>query len=102
MSETERESLEFANTVSRAEAAGFLEALAKSLREGSSLFESGDQSLAFQISPQVKMELKAKSSPEDGKGSIEIELKWRSEQQEETPPSLVIVPGALVAPSVED
>jgi amphi-Trp domain-containing protein len=97
-----KESLEFENTVARAEAAGFLEALAKSLREGSSLFESGDESLAFQIAPQVKLSLKAKSAPEDGKGSIELELKWRAERQEESPPSLVIVPGALVASSVED
>jgi hypothetical protein len=50
----------------------------------------------------VKVELTAEQPPDDGTGSIELELKWRSEQAE-TPPSLVIVPGALVSPSpVED
>jgi amphi-Trp domain-containing protein len=99
---SDKETLEFANTVSRAEAAGFLESLAKSLREGSSLLESGDRSLGLQIAPQVSLELRAKGGAEESKGSIEIKLKWRSEQQEESPPSLVIVPGALVASSVED
>jgi amphi-Trp domain-containing protein len=93
---SKKDSLAFRDTVSPGEAAGFLEALAKSLREGSSLLESGDQSIGLQIGSTVKIDLEASSDAEKGKGTIDLSLSWRMEEQTEAPPSLVIVPGALV------
>jgi amphi-Trp domain-containing protein len=100
---SQKDSLEFRNTVTRGEAAGFLESLAKSLREGSSLLESGDKSLGLQIGNEVKVSLDVESDSEKGKGAIELSLSWRLAEPNEAPPSLVIVPGALVpAAAAED
>ncbi len=93
---SKKDAIEFSDSVPPAEAAGFLEAIAKSLRQGSSLLESGDQSLGLQIGKTVKLEIEAQSDPIKGKGSIEVSLSWRMEEPATTPPSLVIVPGALV------
>jgi amphi-Trp domain-containing protein len=82
--------------VAAGEAAAFLENIAKSLREGSTLLESGDQSLSLRIGPTVEMELEAKSKPEKGKGSIELKISWETEPVAESPRTLEIVPGALV------
>jgi amphi-Trp domain-containing protein len=93
---SDKETLAFQDTVSAKEAAGFLEALAKSLREGSVLLESGDTSLGLQIGSEIKVDLQAQSNAEKKKGAIELTLSWRAAEQVETPPSLEIVPGALV------
>jgi amphi-Trp domain-containing protein len=93
---SKKDTLEFSDSIAPSEAAQFLEAIAKSLREGSSLLESGDQSLGLQIGKTVKLSLEAQSDAEKGKGSIEVSLSWRMEEPAEAPRSLVIVPGALV------
>jgi amphi-Trp domain-containing protein len=94
-----KDAIEFNDTVAPEEAAKFLEAIAKSLRKGSSLLESGDQSLGLAIGKTVKLEIGAESDPIKGKGSIEVSLSWRMEEQAAPPPSLVIVPGAPVPAS---
>jgi len=99
---SQKDAIEFRNTVTRGEAAGFLESLAKSLREGSSLLESGDKSLGIQIGSEVKIDLEVESDPEKGKGAIELSLSWRLTEPSAAPPSLVIVPGALVPAAAED
>lgn len=93
---SEKDSVSFRHTVTPGEAASFLEALAKSLREGSSLLESGESSIGLQFGPAIKVELDAESDPDKGKGSIEFSLRWRGAEQVDAAPSLVIVPGALV------
>jgi amphi-Trp domain-containing protein len=92
----QKDSLAFRNTVPSSDAAGILESIAKALREGSALLESGDKSIGLQIGPTIKVELDASSDPEKGKGAIELSLSWRVEEQAEAPPSLEIVPGALI------
>jgi amphi-Trp domain-containing protein len=93
---SDKESLGFKNTVSPLEAADFLESLAKSLREGSSLLESGDQSIGLRFGEEVRLDLAVESDTAKGKGTLELALKWRAEPAEASQPTLVIVPGALV------
>lgn len=98
----DKAALEFKNTVSVDEAAGFVDLIAKSLREGSLLLESGDQSLGVQFSPEVRVVLEAKQSAKDGSGSLQLELKWEGPGEEEGPaPTLELVPGAI-APAVAE
>jgi amphi-Trp domain-containing protein len=85
--------LEFSASVPLEQAAGYLEALAQSLRQGSALLESGDQSVRIELGPNVKVKLDAETDPEKGKGSLELNLSWRVAEQVEAPPSLVIVAG---------
>jgi amphi-Trp domain-containing protein len=98
----EKGSIEFGALVSADEAADYLEALAQSCREGSTLLESGDRSLVLEVGRDVKLELEAEADPAKGKGSIEISLSWRVAEQVETPPSLVIVAGAPDVAGGED
>jgi amphi-Trp domain-containing protein len=91
-----KEELEFKSEVPAAEAAAFLENLAKSLREGSTLLESGDQSLSLRIGSTVELELEASSKPEKGKGEIELKISWETDPITAAPRTLEIVPGALV------
>jgi len=95
-SSSKSEELEFKSELAANDAATFLENLAKSLREGSTLLESGDQSLSMHIGPTVEVELEAKSKPEKGKGAIELKISWETEPVPETARTLEIVPGALV------
>jgi amphi-Trp domain-containing protein len=98
----EKGTIEFSASVSSDEAADYLEALAKSCREGSALLESGDKSLLLEVGRDVKLAIEAEADPAKGKGSIEIALSWRVAEQVETPPSLVIVAGPPPASSNED
>jgi amphi-Trp domain-containing protein len=93
---SDKEELVFKSEVPAAEAAAFLENLAKSLREGSMLLESGDQSLSLHIGQTVEVELEAKAKPEKGKGAIELKISWETEPLAVAPDTLEIVPGALV------
>ncbi len=101
MSSSSKEALEFSGEVSADEAATFLESIAKSVRQGSTLLESGDQSLSLRIGSTVEVDLVAKSKPEKGKGSLELKISWEAEPVAETPRTLEIVPGALV-PAASD
>jgi amphi-Trp domain-containing protein len=96
-----KEELAFKSEVAASEAAAFLENLAKSLRQGSMLLESGDQSLSLRVGQTVEVELEASSKPEKGKGSIELKVSWQAEPMAVTPATLEIVPGALV-PAASD
>jgi amphi-Trp domain-containing protein len=98
----EKESLEFSAVVSADEAAGYLEALARSCREGTALLESGDKSIALEVGRDVKLALDAETDPAKGKGSIDISLSWRVAEQVEAPPSLVIVAGTPTAAAAEE
>jgi amphi-Trp domain-containing protein len=93
---SQKESLEFSANASTADVAGYLEALARSLREGRALIESGDKSLALELASPIKVELEAESDPEKGKGSIEISLSWRAAQESVPEPSLTIVAGGQI------
>ncbi len=99
-----KDSIEFTAQVSADEAAGYLEALARSLREGRALFESGDRSVSLELGGSVKLELEAESDAAKGKSSIDVSLSWRAAEPEIATPSLLIVAGgqALHDLSVED
>jgi amphi-Trp domain-containing protein len=88
----EKQSIEFTAEMETQAAAAHLEALAKSLREGRVLIESGDRSVSLEASRNVSLELEAKANPAKGKSSVEIKLGWVAEEEvvEEAPPSLLI------------
>jgi amphi-Trp domain-containing protein len=91
----EKRSIEFSSELETQAAAAHLEALAKGLRDGRVLIESGDRSVALETSRNLSLELEAKSNPEKGKSSIEIKLEWVVEEEmvEEAPASLLIASG---------
>jgi amphi-Trp domain-containing protein len=92
----EKESLKFSAAVSPSEAAGYLESLARGLREGRVLLESGSKSLGLELGNQLSIELAAESDPEKAKGEIELTFSWETAREVAPPPSLLIVPGAVV------
>jgi amphi-Trp domain-containing protein len=96
----DKESLKFTATVSPAEAASYLESLARGLREGQVLLESGSKSLGLELGSQIEVELAAESDVDKAKGEIELTLSWETARALEPPPSLLIVPGAA-APVAE-
>jgi amphi-Trp domain-containing protein len=91
----EKQSIEFSSEMETESAAGHLEALAKGLRDGRVLIESGDRSVALETSRNLSLELEARINPEKGKSSLEIKLAWVVEEEmvEEAPPSLLIASG---------
>jgi amphi-Trp domain-containing protein len=97
--EGEKQAIEFSSEMETQAAASHLEALAKSLREGRLVIESGDRSVSLETGRNVSLELEAKANPEKGKSSIEIKLEWVAEEEvvEEAPPSLLIVSGGSYA-----
>jgi amphi-Trp domain-containing protein len=99
-----KDSVEFSAQVSAEEAAGYLEALARSLREGRALLESGDRSISLELGPSIKLELEAASDPEKGKSTIDVSLSWRAAEPAVAAPSLLIVAGghAPVAAGEDD
>ncbi|HEY7268505.1 MAG TPA: amphi-Trp domain-containing protein [Dehalococcoidia bacterium] len=97
-----KDSLEFSAQVSADEAAEYLEALARSLREGRALFESGDRSISLELGPSVKIELEAESDPTKGKSSVDLSLSWRAAEPVMAAPSLTIVAGGQGPSNVGD
>jgi amphi-Trp domain-containing protein len=95
----DKESLEFSGTVEPHAAAAYLEALARGLRDGRILIESGDKSLSLEVSSDVSLEFEAETNLEKGKSSVDLSLSWRAALpvKEEAPPSLLIASGAAVA-----
>ena len=95
---SDKQSLEFEAKLDAASAADYLEALSKGLRDGRIIIESGNKSLSLDVAGDIAMEieLEAKSNPEKGKSSVELELSWKVVPQkvEEAPPSLLITTGA--------
>jgi amphi-Trp domain-containing protein len=91
----EKQSLEFNSNIDTGEAAAYLEALARGLRDGHVLIESGDKSFNMEVGEGVDIELEAKSNPEKGKSSVELKLSWRVEEpvEEGVPPTLLITSG---------
>ncbi len=95
---SDKQSLEFEAKLDAGNAADYLEALAKGLRDGRIIIESGNKSLSLDVGGDIAMELEleAKSNPEKGKSSVEFELSWKAipVKVEEAPPSLLITTGA--------
>jgi amphi-Trp domain-containing protein len=78
-------SLEFSAYCEPAQVADYLEALARHVREGRVELAVGSESVQLAFSPNVKLELAAKTKPEKGKGSLEIEVSWRQPPHFEEP-----------------
>jgi amphi-Trp domain-containing protein len=97
-----KESLDFNANVTAEEAAGYLESLAKSLRKGAALLESGDRSLSLEVGPSVKLELEAETDIAKAKTALVVKLSWRAAETAEAPASLAIVPGARPPAPVDE
>lgn len=92
-----KDKLAYAAQVSPEEAAEYLESLARSLRDGLLLLESGDTSIALEPGRSLQFELEASGDPEKGKHSLELTLAWRAAEQVKPQPTLAIVAGAPAA-----
>ncbi len=94
-----KDKVAFSGTVTADEAAQYLEALAKGIRERCMLLESGDTSLSLELADEMKLDVEASGDAEKGKSSVELSLSWRARRSEEdvTPARLTIVPGAVPA-----
>jgi amphi-Trp domain-containing protein len=95
---SDKQSLEFEAKLDAGNAADYFEALARGLRDGRIIIESGNKSLNLEVAGDIVMELEleAKSNPEKGKSSVELELSWKVVPQkvEEAPASLLITTGS--------
>ena len=94
-----KDKIQFEGTVPAAEAAQYLESLARGLRERSMLLESGDSSVTLEVTDDVKIEIEVASGGEKGKSSLELSVSWRQQRQDDVvpPAGLLIVPGATPA-----
>ena len=91
---SEKQSVDFNGSFEPGTAAEYLESIARGLREGRLLIESGDRSINLDVGSNLEFEFEAKSSPEKGKSSVELSLSWTvAEPPKEAPPSLLIVSG---------
>lgn len=97
-----KQRVEYSNTVPAAEAAEYLESLAKGLREGSLIVESGQSSATLDVPRDVSITLGVSGDEEKGKGSIELGIAWKKREREEpeVAPGLMIVPGAAALAGV--
>jgi amphi-Trp domain-containing protein len=91
----EKQSLDFTSDMTTLDAAAHLEALARGLRDGRLLVESGDRSLNLEVGRKVNFDFAAKTNPAKGKSAMDIKLNWVAEEEvaEEAPPSLLIASG---------
>lgn len=85
--EEDDEEVEYEATMSRQEAAAYLDALLAGLRGGHLEFRRGERALTLALPSHVELEVEAKGNAT--KGKIEVEIKWRP----------VIQPLTLSAPS---
>jgi amphi-Trp domain-containing protein len=97
-----KQRVEFTNTVPATEAAEYLESLAKGLREGSLIVESGQSSATLEVPGEVSITLGVSADEEKGKGTIELGLGWRKREREEpeVAPGLLIVAGSAALAGV--
>jgi amphi-Trp domain-containing protein len=95
-------SLKFRNDLTGTAAALHLEALARGLRDGKVLIESGDKSLTLEVSHELQLDFAAGQS-DKGKAKVEITLSWRAPKagEEEPTASLLISTGAAFEPPAE-
>jgi amphi-Trp domain-containing protein len=92
---SEKQSVEFNGSFEPGAAADYLEALARGLRDGRVLIESGDRSISLDVGTSVELEFEAKTSPEKGKSSIELAFSWlATEPAKAAPASLLIASGS--------
>jgi amphi-Trp domain-containing protein len=87
-----REKLEYEAVLSAEDAARYFERLAAGMREHVMLVESGDSSVALDVSSNVKIELEVNADRKQS--SIDVEVTWRPEDGEIiSRPGLRVVPG---------
>lgn len=93
----QKDKVQFAGTVPAAEAAQYLESLAKGLRERTMLLESGDASVTLEVPDEVKIDIEVSADAEKGKSNIEVSLSLRRREPDApAAPGLLIVPGAPI------
>jgi amphi-Trp domain-containing protein len=94
MSTKNKERVEFSSTVTSEVASQHLEALATGLREHVMLIETGGQSLALDVSRDVRIELEA--AADSKKSTIDVKITWTAEEGAEiTRPTLRVVPASV-------
>lgn len=91
-----KDKMHFAGSVPAEDVAGYLEAIARGIRERSMILESGDSSISVDVSDEMKFDLEISSDADKGKSSIELSIGWRARRDDEAalPAGLTIVPGA--------
>lgn len=95
-----REKVAFADTMSPAQAAEYLESLAKGLRERTVLVESGQSSVTLDVPDDVRIAINVSADADKGKSAIEFGISWRKREEGLTAaPGLLIISGAAVLDS---
>ena len=91
------DSLKFESEISSTQAAEYLDTLAAGLRDGVVTMESGSESVTLRVADGVSFACSAKASPEKGKATVEVSVKWRtSSGQHAVGPDLLVLPGSQV------
>ena len=76
-----RERMELDQTMTSSEAAGYLEAIAKGLRDGVVYFENDAGGFSFAVNGSVAVELEARQGKR--KSRIELTMAFRSQRKED-------------------
>jgi amphi-Trp domain-containing protein len=63
--------------------AEYLETLAQRIREGNVMLSAGDEDIQIRVGQRAKLELEAKSNPDEGETTLEFEVTWKEQMEEE-------------------
>ncbi len=97
----QEKSLEYSATCDPDDMAQYLEALAQCIRDGRIAIADGHRSIELRCSESVRFELEAKSKPEKGKESLNLELSWKRSLDDRGPADLVSQPGLLISKQID-
>jgi amphi-Trp domain-containing protein len=75
---TRRQSAAFEGAVSREDAAGRLEALARELRNGRLVLDGVAEHVDIAVADELTLEVKARSSASGKKSSLKLDVSWTS------------------------
>ena len=70
---------EFTATLEAAQVADYLARIADGIRGGVIRLTAGERELQLGPVEVLKLEIEAEAKPEKGKGSIELEISWKSD-----------------------
>ena len=76
---SDKKSVDFRGKLDAGAVAVYLDALARGLREGRVVLESGETALELEVGGPVEVELQARYNAQKGRCRVDIELEWHTD-----------------------
>ena len=76
---SDKKSVDFRGKLDASAVAVYLEALARGLRDGRVVLESGEAALELEVGAPVEVELEARYNAQKGRCRVDIELEWHTD-----------------------